>query len=411
MLPPLSPERLKSFAEIALWIIEAGNQGRSERGLTRGLATRLVKAGIPIDRVTMGSEVLDPIFRSRNYTWTPEADVEHGRFEHGLRLDRAYLNSPFKYVLENHLTSFRVRLADPFADQFPILVDLRGRGLVDYYVRVSQFGESGRTNDVSIDGMLSTFSTRRPEGFTDEDIAFIDAILPAFALAFHARLTERILGRTLSTYLGKMPAERVLQGNILRGETETLDAVVWMSDLSGFTRTADTLPQDQILEFLNAHAEIVADAITENGGEVLKFIGDGILAVFPSENGGPVPADRALEAAIAVARTAAEMSKRRRAAGLATSEIVVALHRGEVLFGNFGSSRRLDFTALGPAVNEASRICSLSKTLDQKLLFSEAFRDALPANDNRLVSVGRYALRGVGTPRHLFTLDRSLPAL
>ncbi|HRJ70160.1 MAG TPA: adenylate/guanylate cyclase domain-containing protein [Beijerinckiaceae bacterium] len=406
MVPAIAPERLPQLIDIVRWIVAAGNVGRSERGLTEGLANLLVEAGIPVHRISMGSNVLDPVLQSRSYVWTAETGTEPMRFERGLRQSENWLKSTLYWMMSNEQSRLRVPLDSARANDFPLLVSFRERGYTDYYARLEAYGERAQASGAR--GLMATFTSRDPAGFSDEHLAFLDAVLPAFALAFLARLNTRILARALSTYLGKTPAERVLKGEITRGQGQTVDAIVWMSDLSGFTKTADALPREDILEFLNAHAEIVSDAIEAHGGEVLKFIGDGILAVFPRANAQSWAASQALDAAIRVQVAAKIMANQRREQDKPSAEIIISLHRGDVLFGNFGSQDRLDFTALGSAVNEASRICSLAKTLDQKLLVSDDFKEVLPPGDDRLVSVGRYALRGVADPKHLYTLDRAV---
>lgn len=406
MLEKFSPDQRQKLFEVAHWIVTAGNFGRSERGLTDGLAQRLVAAGIPVSRISMGSDVLDPVIQSRSYVWTEETGTEPMRFERGLRRSENWLRSTLHWMVSNEQMRLRVPLFSPEADAFPLLVDLRQRGYTDYYGRIETYGE--RAQAAGTRGLMATFTSKDPAGFTDVHLAFLDALLPAFALAFLARLNARILSRALATYLGRTPAARVLKGEITRGQGQTIDAVVWMSDLSGFTKTADGLPREDILEFLNAHAEIVTDAVEAHGGEVLKFIGDGVLAVFPRTDATRSAAAQALDAAIRVKMESRTMTEQRRELNRPSAEIIIALHRGDVLFGNFGSQDRLDFTALGAAVNEASRICSLAKTLDQTLLVSDDFREVMPPDDDRLVSVGRYALRGVNDPKHLFTLDRTI---
>jgi adenylate cyclase len=406
MFYDLSPEKRARVVEIVQWIIAAGNYGRSERGLTDGFSNRLAAAGVPVDRVSIGSDVLDPVLQSRSYIWRKGQGTEPYRYERTLRRSENWQKSTLFYMIDRGETRLRMRLDSPGIEEFSLLPQLRDEGFIDYYGRLEGYGE--RAGAAGTRGLMATFATKSANGFSDEERAVIDAVLPAFALAFLARLNHRILGRALTTYLGRTPAERVLRGAITRGESQTMEAVIWMSDLAGFTRTADSLPRESILEFLNAHAEVVTNAIEEHGGEVLKYIGDGILAVFPCTTSIGQSAGAALNAAIQVDREARQLKRDRRDMGRVGTDVIVALHRGEVLFGNFGSQDRLDFTALGPAVNESSRLCSLAKTLDQTTLVSNELRAALPDEDHRLVSVGRYALRGVSEPKHLYTLDREV---
>jgi adenylate cyclase len=191
----------------------------------------------------------------------------------------------------------------------------------------------------------------------------------------------------------------------MRGEAETIRAVVWYSDLVGYTRISDTMSADVVLALLNDYAEAQVDAIEAHGGHVLKFIGDGILAIFPGDDAMSA-CTLALDAAADQQRRIAALNERRTAAGLPVTTTHLALHVGELLYGNVGSPRRLDFTVLGPAVNEAARIDALCNSLEQSVIVSTAFADASGAARTRLVSLGRYAMKGVARPQELFTLDR-----
>jgi adenylate cyclase len=233
----------------------------------------------------------------------------------------------------------------------------------------------------------------------------INATLPAFALAFKASIAAGTARTLATTYLGRDAAERILRGEIDRGQVKTVPTVLWFSDLTGFTRIADTLPREQLIDLLNAYADCLVGVVHDHQGEVLKFMGDGILAVFNGAKGDAC--GRALDAAQAARSAIARRNRERSAAGLPVTAFTLALHEGEVLSGNVGSQERLDFTVIGPAVNELSRIQAMSRSLDQPVLVSASFAAACGDQRERLVSLGRYALRGVGRPQELFTLDRA----
>ena len=219
------------------------------------------------------------------------------------------------------------------------------------------------------------------------------------------RTRKGLLERTLiQTYLGSDAAERVLAGNIVRGRAEPIRAVVWFSDLVGYTRISDTSSPGTVLELLNDYAEAQVEEIEAQGGHVLKFIGDGILAIFPQEEMAQACA-RALDAATNLTSRIATLNVRRAAHGMPVTSAHIALHVGELLYGNLGSPRRLDFTVLGPAVNEAARIESFCASLEQAVIVSTTFAEASGQARGRLVSVGRYAMKGIARPQELFTLD------
>jgi adenylate cyclase len=215
-----------------------------------------------------------------------------------------------------------------------------------------------------------------------------------------ARVAETLVG----TYLGRDAGRRVLAGRIARGIADRIEAVLWFSDLRSYTRISDSAAPEQIIPFLNDYADAIISAIHERGGDVLKLMGDGILAIFTAEDRG-----RACHAALAAACDARSavtaVSRRREAQTLPTTDMYLGLHVGEVFYGNIGSQERLDFTVVGPAVNEVSRISGMCRTLDQPVLVSSAFASAIGEPKSLLVSVGRYALRGVGRPQDLYTLE------
>ena len=275
------------------------------------------------------------------------------------------------------------------------------QGGTDYWARIVWFGERGRIGDTR--GVATSWTTRETDGFGDHHFAFIEETLPAFALAFKATMaldTSRVLVRT---YLGREAADRILRGEIERGQVRNVHKVLWFSDLIDFTRTADILPREQLLELLNAYADCLVGVVHDHGGEVLKFMGDGILAVFSDEKGEVFA--RTLDAALSARSSIARLNRERASLGLPITGFTLALHEGEVLYGNVGSQDRLDFTVIGPAVNEVNRIQAMSRSLDQPILVSADFAAACGDERRRLISLGRYSLRGVGRPQELFTLE------
>jgi adenylate cyclase len=251
---------------------------------------------------------------------------------------------------------------------------------------------------------MTSWLTDRPGGFTEAEIAGLRRLLPRLGLAYKAMVTADA-GRVLvETYLGRDAGRRVLRGAIARGEAETLRTVLWYSDLVGFTRIADSIAPEPLIALLNDYCERLAGAVRDHGGQVLTFIGDGILATF-SATADEVACGEALDAAVVPRRRIDALSAERRTAGQPTTDFRLGLHLGEVAYGNVGAEDRLDFTVVGPAVNEVARIEAMCRALDQPILMSAAFAAAAGHHRRRLVSVGRYALRGVRRQQELFTLD------
>jgi adenylate cyclase len=399
------PDAPSSPSLLQHWLIAEGLQGRGDVKLVQGFCERLVALGIPVFRVFVGADVLHPTKEARALRWrrgTAIVDTDAMRGG-GAVSDQAWRASPFFAMLEHGKSEMRVRLDDPArVAAFPILPELKQEGATEYAAFVVPLGGVLRFGQV--EEIYASFATDHAGGLSETDVAVLRSVLPAMALALHAQRMG-VAGRTLlNTYLGADAADRVLAGNIVRGQAESIRAVIWSSDLAGFTRVADEIPADQMLAMLNAYAEVVVDAVEARGGDVLKFIGDGILAIF-REDDPFVACGRALDAARAMLARVDALKAERRAAALPAAGVNLALHVGEVLYGNFGSSTRLDFTVLGPAVNETSRIAALSHSLEQRVIVSSAFAVECGPRRIELVSLGRYALRGVARPQELFTFD------
>jgi len=390
---------------IGRWIVEATLGGADEIAILGGICERLNAAGVALVRASVANDLLDPTFQARGVRWVRDSggiEEPFVRRDDGTAIDN-YTGSPFYHLLQGDASMLRWRLDASFARGTIRMLDrLQDEGVTDYVAFVE-----GVSADVRMSlgrGIVASWATDAPGGFRAADVPLLAALMPALALVFMLWTTNRV-GRTLiTTYLGADAAERVLAGNIVRGRAEPIRAVVWFSDLTGFTRISDTTPAAAVLALLNDYAEAQVEAIEAQGGHVLKFIGDGLLAIFPQADAADA-CHRALEAAAESRRRIETLNARRSAAGLAVTDTRVALHVGELLYGNLGSPRRLDFTVLGPAVNEAARIEALCASLDQKVVVSSAFAEAAGAARGGLVSLGRYAMKGVARPQELFTVD------
>lgn len=391
------------FLPLIEWIAAAGLSGESELGLLEGFCERAVGAGLPLSRAVVGIDTLHPVLEGRLFEWRQDGapvQSEYGRLDPE-RSDDKWLQSPFHRLYESGATSLRRRFGDE-EEEFTLLEDLRRAGMTDYLAMINRFGAAGAIG--MMDCTFSSWTTDRPGGFAAADIAALEFLVPCLALAIKSASIARITGTLVETYLGRDAGHRVLRGHIERGVAEKINAVLWFSDLQGFTRITDTAPPAQIIPLLNDYAEAVVAALRGQGGEVLKFMGDGTLAIFDAAAAEDA-CRQAIDAADDAVRRVAALNRRRAADGLPTSHLYLGLHVGEVFYGNIGSFERLDFTVVGPAVNEASRIAALCGSLDQHVLLSSAFAAAAGRSRGRLVSVGRYALRGVRRPQELYTLD------
>jgi adenylate cyclase len=403
------------FAELPAWLTQAGLVGTSETDIVSGFCNRCVAAGLPLDRALVLIDTLHPVHEGRVFRWgygpTESPLVEYGRTSpDGLAASGSnprdvesaerWRRSPFYRMLQTGESLLRRRLNDATRDEFAVLSDLHAAGMTDYVAIINRFAAAGTIGEM--DGVYSSWATKAPDGFSDDQVAAIERIVPYLALAIKSVSLARMAGTLMETYLGRDAGRRVLTGRIVRGIAERIEAVIWFSDLRGFTRVTDTAPE-HVIPLLNDYSDAIVSAIHEHGGDVLKLIGDGTLAIFTAED-RTLACGAALSAAMAAREGIVELNRRRVSDGKPITDMYVGLHVGEVFYGNVGSRERLDFTVIGPAVNEASRIAAMCRSVDQPILMSSAFAD-VDGIKRRLISVGRYALRGVAHPQELFTVD------
>ena len=395
------------FVELCAWITEAGLGGQTETATLAGFCEHAVTFGVPLAQATVLIDTLHPIYEGRAFHWKRDQQEttlsEYGRSDEGDAQQR-WLRSPFYRLEESGEPLLRRRLSAETEAEFPIFSDLRAAGMTDYVALANRFAAEGIIG--GIDCVYSSWATDASLGFHDTDLADLSRFMPLLALTVKAASLARIAGTLVETYLGRDAGRRVLEGRIARGIADRIEAVLWFSDLRSYTRISDTAAPGEIIPLLNDYADAIISAIHEQGGDVLKLMGDGALAIFTAEDRGRA-CHAALAAAAAARRAVAAVNRRRAAEALPVTDMYLGLHVGEVFYGNIGSKDRLDFTVIGPAVNEVSRIAAMCRSVDQPLLASSAFASAIGEPRKILVSVGRYALRGVGRPQDLFTLDRN----
>ena len=395
-------------AELLAFLSEAGLRGFSEADLLRGFCERLHSAGVPIARALVLIDTLHPVHEGHVFRWRPEGKTfepvtEYGRISDGGEAARKWAVSPFHHLLVSGEAELRRRLLRGETADFPVLEELRSEGQTDYLATVHLFAEGALGE---MDGVYSSWSTDAPEGFEAPQLAFLRQLLPTLALALKCVSLGRVAETLMTTYLGRDAGQRVLSGRIARGVAERISAVLWFSDLRGFTRIADAAAPEEIIPFLNDYANAIISAVHDAGGDVLKLIGDGTLAIFTADDPSAACACSLRAETLMRARVQA-VTQDRLTRALPTAEVYLGLHIGEVFYGNIGSEDRLDFTVVGPAVNEVSRIAALSRSVEKDVLVSSAFALSARLEDRaRLASVGRYALRGVEQPQDLFTLER-----
>jgi adenylate cyclase len=392
---------------IADWIVRRGLEGASETDLLIKFCEECNAAGLPVARALVVIDTLHPVhegtvFRWRNDNVEEDAATQYGRTTDG-EAAASWQRSPFYHLLQTGGEELRRRISFGDPIDFTVIQEMKDQGYTDNIIFVRRFADGATIGEM--DCVYSSWSTRDAEGFSEADIAALRRLAPTLGLATKSAALAKVADTLVQVYLGRDAGQRVLQGRIQRGVADRIEAALWFSDLRSFTTITDTAKPTEIIPLLNDYAEAVITAIHEAGGDVLKLIGDGTLALFRADD----PAEacrRALKAEEIARGRVRELNEKRRAAEQPVTEVYVGLHVGEVFYGNIGSVERLDFTVVGPAVNETSRIASMCRSVDRPILISSTFADALPDKERaNLVSVGRFALRGVGHAKELFTLD------
>jgi adenylate cyclase len=383
-------------AKVVRWMLSEGRRNTHMREFGDEMCRRIVAAGIPIWRAFCFVGTLHPQIAATAYIWSREASgATRITAGHGLVSSPEFTESPIAAARKLGRV-IRRRLIDPACPaDFPVLHQYREEGGTDY-IAIPMILSDGNSNAI-------TFMSDRAEGFTDAQAAGLEDVAEALGVIVELQSSRRIAKSLLDTYIGRRTGQRVLSGVITRGSGENIRAVIWCCDLRGFTGLADRLPRVELTTLLNEYFEIMAGAVLAAGGEVLKFIGDGMLAIFELREGEDA-GDRcaaALKAARAAVTAIAERNLKRAEAGSPEIRFGLALHLGDLYYGNIGAPDRLDFTVIGPAVNHAARLEKLGSDLGRRVVASASFAAAAP---ERLESLGHHRLRGVVEPQELFAL-------
>ncbi|MEZ5824710.1 MAG: adenylate/guanylate cyclase domain-containing protein [Geminicoccaceae bacterium] len=368
------------------------------------LCVRLVEEGLPVDRASVHIRTLHPQFAAGTVHWEPDmAQAELTRHPYESLDTEAYRNSPIRPIFQGEVGAIRQRLDVPLpenAARYEIYEDLQASGIVDYVVMPMIF-VSGTIHAAS-------WATRQEGGFTTTQLQSINDLMPLLALALELRLNRQIAKNLLNTYVGTRAGERILAGAIKRGSGETISAAIWHCDMRDFTTMSESLPRDELISNLNEFFDAMADPVLENGGEVLKFVGDAMLAIFPLAAEGACR--RAFAAALGALGRMDQVNERRQAEGREKIGFGIVLHVGDVMYGNIGAASRLDFTVIGPAVNVAARLDGMTRKLGRKLLVSADFANRCDnSREHHLVSLGPFHLRGIERGIEVFGLSEKWP--
>jgi adenylate cyclase len=378
-------------SSIVEWLAGEALQDSDPAGLLDQLCQRLRGVGIPIMRSQVAFRVLHPLYDASTLNWNKERGVvvEHFRPDQGGQ--EQFLRSPLGHVLTHLLPVFRRRLTGETALlDFETLEEFRALGGTDYLVFLVGFGDSGRN------GVICSWLGDRASGFTDDEIVQLQRVTRELSIALKAKIERNVAQNIASAYLGKHAAQSVLNGSIHRGDGEKISAALWYSDLRHSTELADRLSVEAFLQLLGRYFEMTAAAVLEHGGEVVSLIGDAVLGLFRIEGDPHAACSRALAAANEARRRQSTQSKEADVA----FDFGVALHLGEVIYGNVGVPERLQFTLVGSAVNEVVRVQDLTKELGCPLLATAPFADAIPGPWRPL---GAHVLRGLDKPMPILT--------
>ena len=386
--------------EINEWMIGGARSAPTPAQMMAECCERLVRAGLPLWRVGVFVRTLHPEIYGRHFFWRPGAEVETGTVDHDILDAPEFAVSPLWPVLKQGL-EVRARFDDPASSRFPIVEDLRPEGVTDY-VAVPLFNTDGPPN-------ASSWTTKQPGGFTEEQLSAIRGIAVPLARYIEIITLRRTASLLLDTYVGNRAGEKILGGQIRRGHADTMDAAIWLSDLRGFTALSDRLPSETVVEILNLYFDCQVSAIRANGGEVLKFMGDGLLAVFPVDEYVGDEAQvcsRVLEAA-RESRAGVKALQFPNGDDVERFRFGLALHLGRVLYGNIGGGNRLDFTCIGPAVNLAARLEKIASRLGRTVVASERFAGICEGGWSDL---GEFPVAGFSKAARVYGLHDEAPA-
>lgn len=386
------------IAKLIDWMNTEGRRSGDPVKVVSHFCIALIDAGVPLWRVNIGQRFANPLLIAWGVIWTPEKaesyDVTHERL-----LTDDYVGSSFEYILKNRRPLHKsLRQLDPETEHGSY-IEYAKLGGTDYYATLLYYG------DGSVHGC--TFVTQAESGFSSEHLSMIEAALPSLSSAMEPITMRKSSRSLLRTYLGDGPSKAVWDGTIRRGERTTLEAVVMFCDLRGFTELSDTADEEDLFDALNGYFDVVVQAVEEMNGDVLKFMGDGILSIFaiPTPDARADQCRQAVRAAQKALSDLAALNMERAQANKAKLEIGIGLNSGQVSYGNIGSPGRLDFTVLGGAVNLASRIEGLTKSVGHRVLATRAIAEASPES---FVACGEHEVRGLASQIELFYLSEPL---
>jgi adenylate cyclase len=394
--PTIAPGTVYSVDDVMHWLTIDARDERFVDNIFAEMCLRLQRAGIPVKRATLHVLIHHPQWLGARFMWADGMrEAEIARVDYDVRGRSEYIGSPANEI-QDGATEVRENLAgDPsLRRKHAVYDEMRAKGLTDY-VAWPLYHTLGKRH-------LVTFATDRVGGFDGAHIASLRKLLPILALVSEIRVKNRLARTLLETYVGSHAGELILAGATRRGSGTTVRAAIMICDLRDFTAISDNWPRDDVIELLNGYFDAISEPVVRHGGEILKFMGDGLLAIFPLSQ--PSACANLLHALTEARQGMIAFNKKHSESGRAPLNYGVGVHVGDVMYGNIGSRTRLDFTVIGPAVNMASRLEALTKQLGRKVLLSRAFADFVQS-DFDLERVGEHAVRGFSEPIELFAYN------
>jgi adenylate cyclase len=386
--------------KINQWLVDGARSAPSPTTMMAEACERVLQAGVPLWRVGVFIKTLHPDIFGRSFIWKPGAEVELGTVDFDFQDSPEFRHSPLAIVFKDGV-EVRGDPNGPDSERFPILAELRDEGVTDYLALPLMFMDRAVH--------ASSWTTKQRGGFTDQQINAIRSLIPPLARYIEIVQLRRTASILLDTYVGNRAGERILGGQIRRGHTDTMDAAIWLSDLRSFTALSDRLPAETVVDILNHYFDCQVSSIRTHGGEVLKFMGDGLLAVFPiAARDGNIQqvCARVLEAA-REARASVEGLQYPTADALERFRFGVALHVGKILYGNIGGGNRLDFTCIGPAVNLAARLEKIAGRLHRTIVASAGFAGICAGG---WTDLGEFPIAGFAKAERVYGLVDEAPA-
>lgn len=385
---------MSSSDDINSWLISEGRILGDAEAIVEGYSSRLVEAGVPLSRANIASRFANPLLVAWGVIWTPEGTTEYD-VTHAMLDTGAYVGSPFHTVLTSGKPLHKSLIDLDEKTEHSSYLEFAENGGTDLFANFLEYGDGTKNG--------CTFVSNSPDGFSNEHMELIQGTRHGLASAIEPITMRKSTNSLLRTYIGDGPASAVKQGTIMRGEHAGLEAVVMFTDLRGFTAKSELWSETKLLDALNGYFDVVVQAVEEHGGDVLKFMGDGILSIFPIED--PSLFQSQCHKAVKAARIALtglnELNHERGKSNEEPLAMGIGINVGSVTYGNIGSPARLDFTVLGTAVNVASRVQDLCKELDEPVLATEKVAKCLTSSFN---SLGRHSVRGVAEPIEVFGL-------